>query len=70
MTDAITDNRKKRGRPAVGSTLVGVRLPPAQVERLDGWISEQPEVMSRPEALRRLAELGLAAEDEKDAEKA
>jgi hypothetical protein len=38
-----------------------VRLQPHQLEALDRWIEAQPEPrLTRPEALRRLADLGLA----------
>ena len=37
-----------------------VRLEPAQFEALDGWIKKH-DVESRPEAIRRLVELGLKA---------
>lgn len=56
----ITDNRKRKpGRPPVGSTLVGVRLPPAELAELDAWIAKQPEPMSRPEALRAMMAMVL-----------
>jgi translation initiation factor IF-3 len=35
-----------------------VRLEPAQFEALDGWIKKH-DVASRPEAIRRLVEIGL-----------
>ena len=58
----ITDNRKRKlGRPPVGSTLVGVRLPPTELAALDAWIAKQAEPMSRPEALRRLVDSALKA---------
>ena len=37
-----------------------VRLEPAQFEALDGWIKKH-DVESRPEAIRRLVEIGLKA---------
>jgi metal-responsive CopG/Arc/MetJ family transcriptional regulator len=37
-----------------------VRLEPAQFEVLDNWIKKH-EVATRPEAIRRLVELGLKA---------
>jgi hypothetical protein len=63
---AVSDNRKKRiGRPPVGATLVGVRLPPLDLAALDRWIARQPEPMTRPEALRAMMatvlEIGLKA---------
>jgi hypothetical protein len=62
----VSDNRKKRiGRPPVGATLVGVRLPPSDLAMLDNWIGRQPSKMTRPEALRAMMamvfELGLKA---------
>jgi hypothetical protein len=56
----VSDNRKKRiGRPPVGATLIGVRVPPAGVAELDAWIKKNAPDLSRPEAIRRLVELGL-----------
>jgi hypothetical protein len=58
----LSDNRKKRiGRPPVGAILIGVRVPPAGVAELDAWIKKHEPELSRPEAIRRLVELGLAA---------
>jgi len=62
----VSDNRKKRiGRPPVGATLVGVRLPPSDLAALDKWIARQPGEMTRPQALRAMMamvmELGLKA---------
>jgi hypothetical protein len=56
----VSDNRKKRiGRPKVGAILIGVRVPPADVITLDAWIKNHDPDLSRPEAIRRLVELGL-----------
>jgi hypothetical protein len=56
----LSDNRKKRiGRPPVGAILIGVRVPPAAVAELDTWIKRNAPDLSRPEAIRRLVELGL-----------
>ena len=52
---SITDDRKSRGRPKVGSTHIGVRIPPDLLSDLDTWISEQSDPkLSRPEAIRLL----------------
>ena len=54
--------KKKRGRPITTGrgTLIGVRLLDEPLSVLDGWISRQKEPdLSRPEAIRRLVELGL-----------
>jgi hypothetical protein len=63
MSESISDNGKKPvGRPKVGAILIGVRVPPAGVAALDAWIKKQKEPgLSRPEALRRLVEIGLKA---------
>ena len=51
----IPDNNKaKRGRPAVNSTFVGVRLPPDALAALDAWIARRAEPVSRPEAIRHI----------------
>jgi hypothetical protein len=55
---SLSDNRKpqkKIGRPRVDSTLIGVRLTPAELERLDEWRLAQDGQPGRPEALRWLA---------------
>jgi hypothetical protein len=57
----LSDNRKTKriGRPPVGAILIGVRVPPADVATLDAWIKKHAPEMSRPEAIRRLVEMGL-----------
>jgi len=56
----VSDNKKKMGRPATGvGTMIGVRLQPDQLTALDAWINHQPDTLSRPEAVRRLMEIGL-----------
>jgi hypothetical protein len=59
---SISDDRKSRGRPKIGAVHVGVRIPPDQIARLDEWNRNHfgPE-SSRPEAIRRLIELGMEA---------
>jgi hypothetical protein len=63
MAKSIVSNiRKKRiGRPAVGAIPVLVRIPPAEMQLIDDWISDQKGFTSRPEAVRRLVEVGLKA---------
>ncbi len=42
--------------------LIGVRVPPAELAPIDKWIKAQPKPKpTRPEAIRRLVELGLAS---------
>jgi hypothetical protein len=43
----------KRG-PTGKGTMIGVRLPPESLERIDRWRGEQADKPSRPEAIRRL----------------
>lgn len=50
---------KKIGRPTKEPTTV-IRVPVAALEALDTWIATQPDPKpSRPDAIRRLAQLGL-----------
>ena len=54
--------KKRRGRPVTTGkgTLIGVRLLDGPLALLDDWIAKQKEVgLTRPEAIRRLVELGL-----------
>jgi hypothetical protein len=53
--------RKKRGPPATGKgEPVVVRMHPPMLAGLDDWIAKQKQPFpSRPEAVRRLIELGL-----------
>ena len=65
MAKSITViTKKRRGRPVTTGmgTLIGVRLLDDPLATLDAWISRQKEPgLSRPEAIRRLVELGLKA---------
>jgi hypothetical protein len=59
---SIVDNRKKRGRgrPPTGiGKPVGLRLYPDLEKRVDAWAAKQSDQPGRPEAIRRLIELGL-----------
>lgn len=56
--------KKRRGRPVTTGmgTLIGVRLLDEPLAALDAWIVKQKDVdLTRPEAIRRLVELGLKA---------
>ena len=66
MDTSISDNTKseiKRGRPrSTGKgELIGVRLLPLPLANVDAWAAGQPGKPSRPEAIRRLIEMGLAS---------
>ena len=54
--------KRRRGRPVTTGkgTLIGVRLLDEPLGELDAWIARQQQPdLSRPEAIRRLVELGL-----------
>jgi len=58
--------KKRRGPAPTGiGTLIGVRLQPDDLACLDRWMAEQPDSMTRPEALRAMlvmvVETGLKA---------
>jgi len=53
--------------PNLGTT---IRLPEAFWRRIDEWRRQQPDLPSRPEALRRLAERALDAERRTEERKA
>src|SRR6267142_4344167 len=62
MGKSISVNANKRGRPVTTGTgtIVGVRMLDRPLAALDAWISKQKEPeLTRPEAIRRLVELGL-----------
>jgi hypothetical protein len=62
MAKSIRDIPKKgRGRPSTGGRREGImlRLDPDQLESVDDWIIQRDATISRPEAIRRLVELGL-----------
>jgi hypothetical protein len=63
MAKSIRVSRKyvRRNRPPAPGTNIGVRLQDDALERLDAWIAKQDDKPSRPEAMRRLAEIGIAA---------
>jgi hypothetical protein len=62
MSKAISRTRKSRGRPSTGAESIHLRVLPDQMAALDDWIRRQKEPdLSRPEAIRRLVELGLKA---------
>jgi hypothetical protein len=57
--------RRKPGRPALAfqTEPVTVRLTPDTLARLDDWRRGQNDLPTRPEAFRRLMELGLRQRD-------
>jgi hypothetical protein len=62
MTKSISRTRKSRGRPSTGAESVHLRVLPDQYAAIDAWIMKQKEPsLTRPEAIRRLVEIGLKA---------
>jgi len=62
MTSRINNIKKsKRGRPPVESEAITVRMAVTALHDLDDWRRKQDDLPGRPEAIRRLCELGLKA---------
>jgi hypothetical protein len=62
MAKSINVNVKTpKKRPTVTGDLVGVRIQPEMARELDDWRRKQDDLPGRPEAIRRLVELGLKA---------
>src|SRR5215207_9593651 len=61
MAKSISDNRKKRGRPATGTApLIGVRMTKELQDVIRSWAQQQQDRPALAPAIRRLVELGLA----------
>jgi hypothetical protein len=61
MSSVSGAKKPTKGRPTVDSEAVNVRLERPSIVALDDWRREQPDLPSRPEAIRRLIEAGLKA---------
>lgn len=62
MKSTINSAKKsKRGRPSVESEAVNVRMELKFLENIDNWRRKQHDLPGRPEAIRRLVEVGLLA---------
>jgi hypothetical protein len=47
--------KKKRGPAPTGiNTMIGVRMPPEELARLDAYIADQSEPTNRPTAIRNI----------------
>jgi hypothetical protein len=58
----LSRTTKRIGRPPTGAGSVHLRVLPDQSAAIDAWIVKQKEPdLTRPEAIRRLVELGLKA---------
>lgn len=51
--------KKRDPKPTGIGTPIQVRLQPASLVAVDAWREKQADLPSRPEAIRRLIELGL-----------
>ena len=53
--------KRRRGRPVTTgrTTIIGVRMPDQPLKAIDAWASAQDDKPLRPEAIRRLVEIGL-----------
>jgi hypothetical protein len=62
MAKSISRTGKRgRGRPRINPTSIHLSLAPDLLARVDQFLAAQKDSPSRPEAVRRLVELGLAA---------
>jgi hypothetical protein len=67
MAKSSYDNIVKpvRKRSAETGKLVGVRLQEDQLKAIDKWAAKQDPPVTRPDAIRRLVELGLEGEEKR-----
>ena len=56
MSTLPSAKKSGKGRPSVDSEAVNVRLERPQLSLLDDWRRNQPDLPTRPEAIRRLIE--------------
>lgn len=57
---SINSTKKpKKGRPAVESEAINLRLPKHVIEQLDEWRRDEPDIPNRQEAIRRTIKLGM-----------
>lgn len=50
----------KRGRPPLGAVSIHLTVHPDQLAKVDAWIADQDEPLTRPEAVRRLLDKALS----------
>jgi hypothetical protein len=63
MAKSISRTEKRtRGRPATNPTSIHLTLAPGPLADVDRWVEKQEDPdLTRPEAIRRLVEIGLKA---------
>jgi hypothetical protein len=60
MAKQTVITQKRRGPAPTGKgTLIGVRLQPDDLNKIDAYIAKQPDAPSRPEAIRRVLNSAL-----------
>jgi hypothetical protein len=60
MKKSISSTEKRgRGRPATNPSSIHLTMAPEPLAAVDAWIAKQKPHPTRPEAIRRLVELGL-----------
>jgi hypothetical protein len=53
--ETLVAQKKKRGPAPTGiNPMIGVRMPPDELARLDAYIADQPEPINRPSAIRKI----------------
>jgi hypothetical protein len=59
----VTTKKKGRGRPKTTGkgTQIGMRWQKPALDAIDAWRGEQEDQPDRPDAIRRLVEIGLEA---------
>jgi hypothetical protein len=60
VNDTSRDNTNlRKRRPAQTGTFIGTRVQPDLLKQIDEWRKEEPDLPTRPEAIRRLVMKGL-----------
>jgi hypothetical protein len=57
----MIEEKSRRRAPTTG-TLVGTRFQAALLDAIDSWRKAQSDLPTRPEAVRRLVELGMISQ--------
>ncbi|EHF4995450.1 TPA: hypothetical protein OW409_003181 [Pseudomonas aeruginosa] len=68
MAVELPMNARPRPRATTTGTLVGTRFQATLLEAIDSWRKEQDDLPTRPEAVRRLVELGMTHDTNPSAE--
>jgi hypothetical protein len=56
----VLAQKGRRGPPPTGiNPMVGVRMPPDELARLDAFIADQPKPINRPTAIRKILDAYL-----------